>query len=466
MFSICNPAFQIPINDDTSSDVPVSPWFDGPHSSLEVFPGPSDSPSESNDNKCFLVPNPTAPSLPPHVCDSISMIPNLYENLDSICRLLFDVLTNNVSIVDLSLYLPPQLYKELSNLLTSLLTDCPEDAGKDPYVPFFSLPSVNEFPLFKPSSFSPPSDSLPDARLNSGFSSPMDNRVSPIPVVTRPKKWTPEEDQLIIQYVTLEGTTTAFRTLSDLLNRREDSIRSHWERVLNPDIKKGHWSPAEDRLLLECIKACGGVESNKDINWKDVAEGVPRRTDGQCRYRYERILKPALAKARGEQVIIKETKRDEDRRKSRKGSWTKEEDALLRQAVDEFGIGNWKLIATKVKTRTDQQCLRHYAKCLDPNIKKGRWEHPEDVALVKAVSTIGEGRWSEVARYVSNRTDKQIHLRYQTLKKKYGDGIFRSFGCAPAQAFVATSSSNGATPSEEYDEYRLQQVAQAISSSR
>ncbi|KAL0240842.1 hypothetical protein GEMRC1_006078 [Eukaryota sp. GEM-RC1] len=114
---------------------------------------------------------------------------------------------------------------------------------------------------------------------------------------------------------------------------------------------------------------------------------------------------------------MKETKRDTDRKRSKKGAWTAEEDRLLREAVAVHKPGNWKLIAQHVPGRTDQQCLRHWEKVLNPSIRKGRWMAEEDMALVRAVSLIGEGRWSEVSRYVTNRTDKQIHLRWGTLKR-------------------------------------------------
>eukprot|EP00761_Pharyngomonas_kirbyi_P000302 gb/GECH01000302.1/.p1 GENE.gb/GECH01000302.1/~~gb/GECH01000302.1/.p1 ORF type:complete len:694 (+),score=145.38 gb/GECH01000302.1/:1-2082(+) len=59
-----------------------------------------------------------------------------------------------------------------------------------------------------------------------------------------------------------------------------DQCNQHWHRVLNPRIIKGDWTPAEDDLLFERVVTHG------ESAWTKVAEGIPGRTDIQCRHRY------------------------------------------------------------------------------------------------------------------------------------------------------------------------------------
>ena len=58
------------------------------------------------------------------------------------------------------------------------------------------------------------------------------------------------------------------------------------------------------------------------------------------------------------------------KRRASMGKWTEEEDALLRQAVNEFGGRSWKKIALRLNGRTDVQCLHRWQKVLKPGLIK------------------------------------------------------------------------------------------------
>lgn len=49
------------------------------------------------------------------------------------------------------------------------------------------------------------------------------------------------------------------------------------------------------------------------------------------------------------------------------------QDNALRKAVEDFGGRNWKAIATRLKGRTDVQCLHRWQKVLKPGLVKGPW---------------------------------------------------------------------------------------------
>ncbi|KAL0224570.1 hypothetical protein P9112_003960 [Eukaryota sp. TZLM1-RC] len=391
--------------------------------------------------------------IPTHVQEALAVIPNLACQIEQITKTIYSILVHRAPFNELLPLLPPQLYHEVTTLLGSLM-DTPQPFSSE-HIPLTDLPSVRTFPEFQPSNAL-----FTELQEVSEQSSPVLQQqplYSPNRHHARGRNtWAQEEDQLVLEYIAQYPHDIAFKKLAQVLNRREETIRDHWNRVLSPSIKKGHWNENEDRLLLDAVRVIGTE------NWKQVATKVPRRTDGQCRYRYERVLKPAIQKARGEQVEIRETKRDSDRRRSKKGAWTREEDNLLRQAVAEFGAGNWKLIAARVPGRTDQQCLRHWEKVLNPNIRKGRWEAAEDSQLIRAVAVIGEGRWSEVSRYVPNRTDKQIHLRFTTLKKKYGSQLFSHYGVTPLASSSPPQPAARALYEEAFDENQAAFIAQSV----
>lgn len=60
-------------------------------------------------------------------------------------------------------------------------------------------------------------------------------------------------------------------------------------------------------------------------------------------------------------------------RSSAHSSWTAEEDAKLREAVNLYGGRNWKKIADLIANRTDVQCLHRWQKVLRPGLIKGPW---------------------------------------------------------------------------------------------
>jgi hypothetical protein len=65
--------------------------------------------------------------------------------------------------------------------------------------------------------------------------------------------------------------------------------------------------------------------------------------------------------------------------------WSEEEDAALRKAVETLGEKQWKNIAMWVPGRNHTQCLQRWSKVLTPGLRKGQWDGDEDEALVAKV---------------------------------------------------------------------------------
>lgn len=145
------------------------------------------------------------------------------------------------------------------------------------------------------------------------------------------------------------------------------------------------------------------------------------RNSDQCQQRWQKSLAPAV----------------------KRGRWSKAEDECLRQAVEAaLANGNptlpWKVVASRVRGRTDVQCRERWSNRLDPRISKVkiRWDREKDAELLKLYDEHGP-RWVEISERMSGSTTRHevrcpIHafvsaemtsalqclIRYQDLQKK------------------------------------------------
>lgn len=92
--------------------------------------------------------------------------------------------------------------------------------------------------------------------------------------------------------------------------------------------------------------------------------------------------------------------------------WTKEEDQILRKAVEKFNASHWKSIAELVPNRDHVQCLQRWKKVLKPGLVKGAWQPHEDKALVELINRPGINGWSQIAKEIPGRTPKQCRERW------------------------------------------------------
>ncbi|OBZ76938.1 snRNA-activating protein complex subunit 4 [Grifola frondosa] len=156
--------------------------------------------------------------------------------------------------------------------------------------------------------------------------------------------------------------------------------------------RKAHvWNSDSDNRLIEAVKIYGAD------NWMLVARFVSEdATASQCQNRYMRTLDPSI----------------------KRGAWTEDEDARLRQAVAVFG-NSWVDIATFVPGRNNEQCRDRYQEYLNPTVTKGKWTPDQDQALLHAVEQVGESKWKEVSQLLNiGRTDNMCRVRYVLLMKR------------------------------------------------
>ncbi|PPQ77700.1 hypothetical protein CVT25_011135 [Psilocybe cyanescens] len=190
-----------------------------------------------------------------------------------------------------------------------------------------------------------------------------------------------------------------------------------------------NWTPEADQKLIKAVQTCG-ID-----NWQLVARNVSEyATAGQCQGRWQKTLNPAL----------------------RRGTWTEEEDELLRKAVAGYGK-LWTQVSTVIPGRTNDQCRERWTEHVNLSSAKITWSEAEDKNLIELVEELGK-QWKSISlRIGGNKTGQNCRMRYDKLKRTSVNSKSTTQGTSSLSAVdYVGPASNNAGPSRldpaEYSE--------------
>jgi hypothetical protein len=102
---------------------------------------------------------------------------------------------------------------------------------------------------------------------------------------------------------------------------------------------------------------------------------------------------------------------DENGEDRRRAKFTVMEDVQLRQLVAEFGVDNWRHIASLIPGRNARQCRERWKHYLSGSGIPRPWTPQEDQILLEKVQFWGP-RWTRIATFFGNRTDIEVKARW------------------------------------------------------
>ncbi|RKO99622.1 hypothetical protein CXG81DRAFT_1732, partial [Caulochytrium protostelioides] len=100
--------------------------------------------------------------------------------------------------------------------------------------------------------------------------------------------WTPAEDAALRAAVARIGVGNWVAVAQYIDGRTSQQCLTRYWKTLDASIKHGAWTADEDAALVRAVAQHGRGR------WAAVARDVPRRTDRQCRERYESMLAPEV----------------------------------------------------------------------------------------------------------------------------------------------------------------------------
>lgn len=144
-------------------------------------------------------------------------------------------------------------------------------------------------------------------------------------------RWTKTEDKQLREAVLAHDGKNWKKIASKMPNRTEVQCLHRWQKVINPELVKGPWTPEEDELVIQLVEKLG------PRSWSVIAQHLKGRIGKQCRERWHNHLDPNI----------------------NKGPWTAAEDNILIEKHAQIG-NKWAEISKHLPGRTD-------------NMIKNRW---------------------------------------------------------------------------------------------
>ena len=101
--------------------------------------------------------------------------------------------------------------------------------------------------------------------------------------------WTPAEDEALLEWVRLEGPTKWTQCSGKIQGRSGKQCRERWFNTLDPDVKKGEWQEAEDKIIFRLYHKVGP-------KWTEMAKYLPGRPENSIKNRFYSTIRKAKTK--------------------------------------------------------------------------------------------------------------------------------------------------------------------------
>jgi Myb-like DNA-binding domain len=132
--------------------------------------------------------------------------------------------------------------------------------------------------------------------------------------------------------------------------------------------------------------------------WNEVAANFHDHNAIDCLTKWQTLTNPPVIKG--------------------KGSWTAEEDTVLREKRLLYGR-KWAKIAAHLPGRQGKQCRERFVNHLDPELKKGEWTDDEEAILIAMHEHHGR-RWANISKQLPGRSDNDVKNHwYSTIQRKF-----------------------------------------------
>ena len=132
--------------------------------------------------------------------------------------------------------------------------------------------------------------------------------------------------------------------------------------------------------------------------WNEVAANFHDHNAIDCLTKWQTLTNPPVIKG--------------------KGSWTSEEDTILREKRQLYGR-KWAKIASHLPGRQGKQCRERFVNHLDPELKKGEWTDDEEAILIAMHEHHGN-RWANISKQLPGRSDNDVKNHwYSTIQRKF-----------------------------------------------
>ena len=119
----------------------------------------------------------------------------------------------------------------------------------------------------------------------------------PTKIPIRKGPWSPEEDKLLRKWVKQNGPKDWEACGRFIKGRKGKQCREHWNNCLNPKLIKGHWTTEEDFLIMFFYEKCKG-------SWKKIIPLFNGRIENSIKNRFYSQLRKYATRNTKERKII------------------------------------------------------------------------------------------------------------------------------------------------------------------